>query len=100
MEKGQKFSSSKAPLGMMMIQFPLALEAVAHRSKTGHEGKYKESDKDWMNFKRVPNALEEYTNATARHLAEIGEDEDFIGHAAATAWNALAKLQILLEDND
>lgn len=94
---GQKFSSKKAPMGKLLKQFPLALEAVAQRSKSGHN-KYKETDHDWMNFKRVPNAIEEYDDAIVRHLAGIGEPhETELDHLKAAAWNILAKLQLILE---
>jgi hypothetical protein len=95
-QEGKKYSEGKAPMGILLKQFRLALQAVAMRSKKGHE-KYKETDQDWMNFKRVPDAIEEYTNGTARHLAYIGDDETELGHEAATAWNALARLQLILE---
>ena len=94
---GHKYSSEKAPMGMMFKQFSMALEAVAMRSKRGHI-KYEKTDHDWMNFKRVPDAIEQYSDGAARHLCEIGNDEDYIGHAAATAWNALARLQLILEN--
>lgn len=97
--KGVKLSQEKAPMGKLLRQFPLALEAVAFRSKFGHE-KYIETDKDWLNFKRVPDAIEEYEDAIVRHLAEIGDEEDSLGHLAAAAWNILAKLQLKLENND
>jgi len=97
--KGHKHSDNKAPMGMMLKQFPLALEAVAERSQYGHN-KYKEADKDWMNFKRVSNPKEQYHNAAVRHLAEIGEDENSLEHLKAAAWNILATLQITLEKND
>lgn len=97
-KEGKKYSQDKAPMGMLLKQFPLALEAVAMRSKQGHEGKYRDQDRDWMNFKRVPNAIEQYTDGTARHLADIGDDEDNLGHASATAWNALARLQLIMEN--
>lgn len=95
-QEGKKYSEGKAPMGILLKQFRLALQAVAMRSKKGHE-KYKETDQDWMNFKRVPDAIEQYTDGTARHLAYIGDDETELGHEAATAWNALARLQLILE---
>ena len=94
---GVKYSQNKAPMGMMLKQFPLALEAVAFRSKVGHEGKYSEFDADWMNFKREPNSVDGYKDASVRHLAEIGDDEDKLGHLKAAAWNILAALQLTLE---
>lgn len=96
-EIGVKYSDHKAPITSMLNQFNLALEAVAMRSKEGHEGKYKNVDQDWMNFKRVPNAIEHYSNGTGRHLMYLGDDEDNLGHEVATAWNALARLQLILE---
>lgn len=96
-KEGVKYSPEKAPMGMLLKQFPLALEAIAKRSKIGHD-KYEDFDSDWMNFKRVPNAEEEYLNATVRHLAEIGDDESPLEHLKAAAWNILATLQLKLEN--
>lgn len=95
-EVGAKYSDDKAPMGIMLRQFPLALEGVAQRSLYGHN-KYKEFDHDWFNFKRAPDAINQYLNATVRHLAEIGDDEDSLEHLKAAAWNILATLQITLE---
>lgn len=98
--KGKKFSKDKAPMGQMIKQFPLALEAVAMRSKFGHE-KYKETDHDWMNFKRVENAEQQYLSAAIRHIAGLGEEEETpLEHLKAAAWNILATLQITLEKNN
>lgn len=93
---GAKYNGGKAPMGNLLKQFPLALEGVAERSAFGHN-KYKEFDADWMNFKRVDNAKEEFINSAVRHLAEIGE-ENSIEHLKAAAWNILATLQIRLEE--
>lgn len=96
-QKGVKLSQDKPPMGMLLKQFPLALKGVSERSQFGHL-KYVENDKDWLNFTRVPNAEEEYLNATIRHLAGIGE-ENKIEHLKAACWNILALLQITLEKN-
>ena len=93
---GVKYSKEKAPMYTMLKQFPLALEAVAQRSSYGHI-KYKDFDEDWMNFKRVPDAKNQYLNASVRHLAEIEDDENSLGHLKAAAWNILAALQLTLE---
>lgn len=95
-EVGAKYSDDKAPMGIMLRQFPLALEGVAQRSLYGHR-KYEEFDHDWFNFKRAPDPINQYLNATVRHLAEIGDDEDSLEHLKAAAWNILATLQITLE---
>lgn len=95
--QGVKYSKSKAPMGKILKQFPLALEAIAYRSGYGHE-KYKDTDLDWKNFKRVPDAVNEYEDAIVRHLACIGEPhETELDHLKAAAWNILAKLQLILE---
>ena len=73
-----------------------ALEALSLRALYGHK-KYKETDQDWQNFTRVPNALEEYANASFRHALGIGE-EDEETHLVAEAWNAVAKLEVFLRD--
>lgn len=98
MKKGQKYSQGKAPMGIILKQFPLALEAVAERTEFGHK-KYLEHDADYMNFKRVPNAKEQYFNAAVRHLAGIGEENE-LEHIKASAWCILAYLQLTLEDNE
>lgn len=98
-EVGAKYSNDKPTMGIMLRQFPLALHGVAERSLYGHN-KYKEFDHDWMNFKRAPDAINQYLNAAVRHLAEIGDEEDSLEHLKAAAWNILATLQITLEQNN
>lgn len=93
---GVKYSEDKIPLYTVLNQFKKAFIEVAKRSKAGHE-KYKEFDKDWMNFKRIPNAKEEYANALLRHLLKEGEDTE-LEHLTACAWNALARLEIYLDN--
>lgn len=61
---------------------------------------YKEGD--WVN---VPNAKQEYRGAMLRHdLKEIaGESHDLESkrrHAAHTAWNAMARLELLLQGDE
>lgn len=95
-KQGVKLSSDKPPMAQLFKQFPLAFEQLALRSKMGHE-KYKETDKDWMNWKRVPNAVFEYEQAKARHMLKIGEETDF-EHLIAEAWNIMAIIQLKLEN--
>lgn len=78
-------------------QFPLALQQIANRSIYGHK-KYEEYDYDWMNFKRVPNAVAEYQEAVIRHLMNIGPETPY-EHLIAAAWNLLAIIQIKEEEN-
>ena len=98
-KEGVKESQSvkKAPIFTYCKVNSLALEALAFRALYGHE-KYKESDFDWQNFLRVANAEEEYSNAMLRHALNIGEDETEEQHLIASAWNAVARLEIFLRN--
>ena len=87
----------KAPIFTYCKVNSLALEALAFRALYGHE-KYKESDFDWQNFLRVANAEEEYSNAMLRHALNIGEDETEEQHLIASAWNAVARLEVFLRN--
>jgi hypothetical protein len=73
-----------------------ALEALSLRALYGHI-KYGNADVDWQNFTRVPNGDFEYTNAQFRHALDIGE-EDEETHLIASAWNAVARLEIFLRE--
>lgn len=79
--------------------FPRALKAVAAVSEAGAK---KYSWSDWMKgWAQVPNGFLRYSSAMARHiLAEAEEDYDEeceTLHAANAAWNALARLELLLQ---
>lgn len=89
-------TTEKAPIFTYCKVNKNALEALSLRALYGHK-KYKETDQDWQNFTRVPNALEEYGNAEFRHALNIGE-EDEETHLIASAWNAVAKLEVFLRD--
>lgn len=97
-KQGAKFSQEKAPVSKVFKQFPLAIEQIAFRSLYGHK-KYEEFDEDWMNWKRVPNAISEYEDAAARHELKLGEEETELEHEVAEIWNRLAVLQLKLENN-
>lgn len=89
-------TAEKAPIFTYCKVNKNALEALSLRALYGHN-KYKETDQDWQNFTRVPNALEEYGNALFRHALGIGE-EDEETHLVAEAWNAVAKLEVFLRN--
>lgn len=92
---GAKADADKHRPHLVFAGFARALEAV---SEVGTEGAKKYSD---FGHYKVPNGVERYTNAMQRHyLAECkGEEIDpksgFL-HAAHTAWNALARLELML----
>ena len=91
-------SVKKAPIFTYCKVNSLALEALAFRALYGHE-KYKETDQDWQNFTRVPNAEQEYGEALFRHALNIGEDSEE-EHYIASAWNAVARLEVFLRNKN
>lgn len=95
-EPGAKLDAGKAPLLRGVLgYFPRALTAVAEVSAMGAR-KY-----TWGGWESVPEGVERYGDALARHiLAEtvdgpLDKDTDLL-HAAHAAWNALARLELLL----
>lgn len=102
-EVGRKYDGGKAPIVQGCLwYFPRALQAVAEQSRYGKD-KYNLDYAD-KNFMRVEEAFKRYSDGLGRHLA--GEEVDFEGidpesglpHAYAVAWNALARLEILLTE--
>lgn len=76
--------------------FGRALQAVAAISGYGF-GKYK----SWGGWRLVEDGIRRYQDAKARHVLEGSENqydaESGYLHAAHEAWNALAVLQLMLE---
>lgn len=91
---GTKADSGKIMPAMILHDMARAIEAVAEVATLG-AAKY--SPDNWL---RVPNAQYRYTNALMRHLLAEGHEpndpESGLPHAAHTAWNALARLELLL----
>jgi len=71
-----------------------AIEQLALRTEYGHN-KYLQHDADYNNFARVPNGDEEYGNAVFRHALGLGDDSE-LDHYVASAWDAIARLEIYL----
>lgn len=95
---GAKDDNGKIRVGLMVEGFARALEAVAEISTYGA---HKYSDGGWQH---VPKGVARYSDAMGRHwLAEcMGEkfdDESGLTHAAHLAWNALARLELLLRQD-
>jgi len=104
---GAKLDAGKSPVFQGAISyFPRALVSVAGVSAYG-ANKYA-----WKGWEKVADGYNRYSNALGRHLAkegieglydqEILNDPKFPGkilHAAQVAWNALARLELLLRDN-
>lgn len=92
---GAKLDAGKNRLGLVLGDFGNALDYV---SKIGTKGAQKYSPHGWL---KVPNGIERYTDAMLRHWikesqGEIMDSDLDLPHAAAVAWNALARLELLL----
>ncbi len=95
--EGVKYNDNKPKLSMLFTQFPDALKAVVKCSEYGHE-KYKEFDKDFLNFKKVEGGSRAFADSGLRHRTEKGLDESGLPHQYHVAWNALAELQMWIEE--
>lgn len=94
---GAKLDAGKTRLWLVFSGFANALEEVG---KVGTFGAKKHCDDGW---KSVPDGYARYSSAMLRHIMKEarGEaiDPDFgLLHAAHTAWNALARLELLLAE--
>lgn len=107
-EPGAKLDAGKSPVFQGVLSyFAHAIKAVADLSAYG-ANKY-----SWKGWEKVPNGFARYSDALARHLLkesteglwdmEIIRDPKFPGevlHATQVAWNALARLELLLRDRE
>jgi len=94
---GRKDDVGKPRCALVLLGFSRALIEV---SKVGTLGAQKYADDGWQHVK---NGRERYTDAMLRHLLaeHTGKaDEDGLSHAAHVAWNALARLELLLMDGE
>lgn len=99
-EEGKKTNKNKPQISILFKQFPKALEAITICSQYGHE-KYKETDLDYLNFSRVYGGSKTYADAGLRHRLQQGNDlESGLPHQYHVAWNALAELQLWIEENN
>lgn len=93
-DAGIKYDNGK-PLVLrgFLKQFPRAIEEVARVSEFG-ANKY-----TWNGWETVPDAEQRYSEALARHLLRDGDDaESERSHAAHAAWNAMARLELMLRN--
>lgn len=95
-EPGSKLDAGKAPiLRGALHYFPRALAAVAEVSAYGAH-KY-----TWGGWESVPDGINRYGDALGRHVVAEKIDgatdpETGLSHAAQSAWNALARLELIL----
>lgn len=97
-EPGAKLDAGKAPLYRGLIDyFPRACQAIAEVSEVGAK-KY-----TWRGWETVPDGYNRYSDALLRHVSkgtyELLDQDTNLTHAAHAAWNALARLELLLKDN-
>lgn len=100
---GAKLDAGKVDVLRGAIQyFPNALTAVAHVSELGAV-KY-----SWKGWQSVPDGIRRYGAALARHLrfeadavdSGPGGLGDQVLHASQVAWNALARLELILAEKE
>jgi hypothetical protein len=94
-EAGAKLDAGKPLPALVLGGFASALEAV---TAVGTYGAKKYSPNGWM---EVPNGVERYTEAMLRHWlkeakGELADPDTDLLHAAHLAWNALARLELMI----
>lgn len=99
-EPGAKLDAGKSPIFAGLLDyFPRACRAVANVSDVGAR-KY-----TWKGWETVPDGYNRYSNALARHLVDSSVDgpvdsETGCLHDAQVAWNALARLELYLREQE
>lgn len=96
---GAKLDAGKLRAGLVLGGFARALREV---SAVGTYGANKYTPNGWM---QVPNGVERYTDAMHRHLlaeasGEARDPDTEILHAAHAAWNALARLDLMIRKSE
>ena len=95
-----KYDGGKSPIYRGGLgYFPRAISAVASVSAFG-ASKYA-----WNGWQSVPDGINRYTDAMVRHLGyeaegEVLDPDSGLHHAKHTAWNALARLELLLREQE
>jgi hypothetical protein len=92
---GAKADANKPRVDLIFDGMPLALLEVA-RVATFGASKY--SEHGWL---KVPNGYQRYTAAMDRHRLQEGvlvDRDSGLSHAAHIAWNALARLELLMRE--
>jgi hypothetical protein len=104
MEKGEgrKDDKSKPPVMQILRQFPDAIAQLAKVSEYGHKH-YGESDNNqlWDNWRHVDNAKFRYEQALGRHIlyqSDYPDKDSGLMHIVHAAWNALAIIQLTIEE--
>ena len=98
-EPGAKLDAGKVRAGLVLGGFSRALHEV---SKVGTYGANLYTPYGWT---KVENGEERYTDAMLRHFlreakGEMKDPESNLSHAAHLAWNALARLDIMIRKGE
>ena len=96
---GAKLDAGKVEVGLIFNDMPRAVLAVA---EVGTYGRHKYTKGGWQH---VEDGVERYTNAMDRHRLKEGiethdTDDSGLLHAAQLAWNALARLELMLREQE
>jgi hypothetical protein len=98
-KEGRKIG--KVRMDLVMQDMPRAIEGLARVMTWALEEKgYKESD--WLT---VPDGIGKYHGGLHRHdnkemRGQTFDDESNLHHAYHTAWNAMARLELILRDEE
>lgn len=98
-QPGSKLDALKPRPALVLGSFSRALMAVTH---VGTYGAIKYTPDGW---RFVPEGHQRYSEAMLRHLLaeSMGENDDResgLSHAAHVAWNALARLELMLRADE
>ena len=97
-DPGAKFDAGKVRPSLILTDMPRAILAVAEVATYG-AAKYSEGG-----WKHVESGIARYTDAMDRHRVKEGieshDDDSGLLHAAQVAWNALARLELMLREQD
>ena len=97
-DPGAKFDAGKVRPSLILNDMPRAILAVA---EVGTYGAEKYSEGGWTH---VDSGIARYTDAMDRHRLkegiELHDDDSGLLHAAQVAWNALARLELMLREQD
>ena len=94
-QPGAKLDAGKVRMELVIAGFARALLEVG---KVATHGAAKYTPNGW---RAVPDGQSRYTDAMYRHLlaehtGQVNDPDSQLLHAAHTAWNALARLELLL----
>lgn len=96
-EQGAKLDAGKPDLSLLLM-FGRALQSVG---EVATAGAVKYSRGGWQ---FVPSGIDRYTAALLRHLCkehyETHDPDLAVLHAAQVAWNALARLELILREEE